>query len=272
MVNTNKSEPVRLQWYENQIEDFKKEYPNKTFSLLLWNEDEFEIARQINKALNENVDYVLTEVMPHNLPTICSIKEYNFLIDRFIFIEPNLNKKGDFDNKITGKALVIDKDFKKTYFKNHAIQDNLSKFFDSVVVIEEVIETGIVSNLLDCSEIFIFTIKPALLHLSYRLYKKGKCTKRIYINPNTFSEISLINNDVEIIIIDEGSSLRNLFQNFIQPKLIKRNIKTFSLEDYHLIKNKFSNYSEEIIFKNRYIQKNRVFHLHKIDYLYLLID
>lgn len=271
MVNTKKFNTVRTEWYEEQIKEFKKINPDKTFSLLLWEDDKFGIAEQLNTALQKDVDYVFTEILPHNLPNTCSIKEYKFLIDRFIRLEPCISGHISNNESKKKRKFVVDKEFEVKFLKNPIIKKQIYELCDNKEVIEDILNGVSNYDLNNYEEVYVFAFNPILIHLINQIYRFYSGKKIFFILSNNLNEVELFQDDVDVITLKQDTSLRSFVSNVMQPKILPKDKRKFvKLDEYTETLKKFI-YTKETVFENGNFNKNKNIDIYNLKYQFTQI-
>ena len=262
MVNTKEFGTDRTDWYENQIKEFKNKNPKKTFSVLFWHEDQFEIADQLNTALENNVDYVFSEVLPHNLPNICNNDEYYFHEKRFVRLKPKFAVKGNFTSE--KKILIIDNIFKKKFLKNKILSNQLNKVFEEVLLLEEQLTKYKIEEILKNKNIYIFTLDMNLLNLCGCIFENHKGSVFQYILESNLNFYKFLEYNIDTIIVNENKSLRDLFSNFINPIIITKENYLIKTEGCKRIVEKEST---NITFESKLFEDNKYIHIRGLNNL-----
>jgi hypothetical protein len=240
MIITKKDFPKPLFWSESLIDDFKNKNDSKKISTVVWEKEESIINEQVGFAYENNVDIVLSELLPSELPMTLSDNLIDFFRDRFVFVPPHTSQRNI--------QISTDEKSSITY-----INDNLSEEDEAILLLKNLNLNGetflnvinidydnfsfekVIQNVGNSKNILININNPQLLiTLIIRLHDFSKRIK--YINNrfrfshrlNLFGFFT-INND-----LNHNQSIRSRFNffNSTGESVIKvsRNETVFSLD------------------------------------------
>lgn len=129
MIITKQDFPKPLFWSESLIDDFKNKNDSKKISTVVWEKEESIINEQVGYAYENNVDIVLSELLPSELPNTLSDNLIDFFRDRFVFVPPHTSQKNI--------QIPTDEKSSITY-----INDNLSEEDETILLLKNLTLNG----------------------------------------------------------------------------------------------------------------------------------
>lgn len=249
MIITKQDFPKPLFWSESLIDDFNKKNDSKIISTVVWEKEELIINEQIAFSYENNVDIVLSELLPSELPNTLSDNLIDFFRDRFVFVPPHTShtKIKNPTEERSSITYINDNlsEEDKTILLLKSVNSNYDTLFNEINVdYDNFVFDDIIQNVGKSENILINIKNPQLLialiitlhHFSKRI-KYIKNHFRFSHRLNLFSFFT-INND-----LNHNQSIRSRFNffNSTGDTVIKKSKKEpiFSLEckdpfNYHL--------------------------------------
>ena len=114
MIISDKSVPKPNFWDSDFIKDFETSHPKEKISTVIWSEDASTIINQINFAIENETEIVLSDMLPDELPERILNKEYKFFVDKFFYTPPHFQNNFEIKDSLYGCGnlvlLVTDKE------------------------------------------------------------------------------------------------------------------------------------------------------------------
>lgn len=88
MLITDENFPKPRFWLDNSIQNFDEENIGKRICFLVWSCDSRMISQQIDFAMEQSADLIISEIYPHEVPEDITIGQYDFVKSRIIFLKP----------------------------------------------------------------------------------------------------------------------------------------------------------------------------------------
>jgi hypothetical protein len=106
IIKCNNS-PSPLFWEENFIKDFELANERKVISTLAWSPEPALILTQIKFFIEENVEIILSELLPHELPSMILEEEFEFFLERYLYFPPQIPNNKDNLSNINDSSKII---------------------------------------------------------------------------------------------------------------------------------------------------------------------
>lgn len=85
MIVDNKiSKP--LLWDKTTIKNLNNSYKDKKLSYVCYSRNDSLIIKQISFAIENAIDFIISDLLHHELPPTTLMEEYNFFSKRYVFI------------------------------------------------------------------------------------------------------------------------------------------------------------------------------------------
>jgi hypothetical protein len=170
MIISNTDLPTPILWDEKTITYFEEKNKSKKICTIVWHQDEAIISKQIDFAFENNVDVLLSELLPAELPFFISKEKIKFFRDKFIFLPPLISSqeirksKDDFTRIIFLNDESSECDFDISLLKIVKLKSN--DFYREVKVNYDNINLNdIFDKITNCSNILVNIKNPQLLTL-----------------------------------------------------------------------------------------------------------
>ena len=233
-------------WLDENLKEFESVNKDKTISTLTWHHKDEIIIQQLNFAMEQNSDVLISELLPHELPDKILLNEYNFFSSRYHYKSPDILREIEVSNE--SQTLIISD-------SNELIQNNT-------------IYSIILNSFKDQNN----TKSIDLKNDEHRLNLSKLCSKssRFLINSQNIVLINLIlshcnkyDKSFTILNNENFDYLRYMLQGCLlsdsanfekQTSLrskISRSLKFSKISDYFV---KYQE-NEDILIKNRYVEK-----------------
>jgi len=112
MIIKNKLLKKPTFWSKSFLNEFEEQNSEQTIATLLWHKDEKFITGQIEDAIRNKVDIIISEILLDELPESVMLSEYEFLSSKLLFVPPHCDNI-DFNLSTANKSILIfsDKEF-----------------------------------------------------------------------------------------------------------------------------------------------------------------
>ena len=89
MIIFDKAAPQLKFWDKDFLKDFENSHPNQRISIVLWSKNSSSIISQIKFAIENEIEIVLSDLLPEELPERVLNHEYKFFVEKFFFVLPH---------------------------------------------------------------------------------------------------------------------------------------------------------------------------------------
>lgn len=217
MLITDENFPKPRFWLHNSIKNFDEANIGKRICFLVWSCDSRVISQQIDFAVAQSADLIVSEIYPHELPENTTIGQYEFLKSRFVFMAPEKGVQLTIDEGVSEDIVNIiyqEKSSSQNLLKTlKVIKEN--DFFNVIFIEEEEFVESYEFTLKSKSlVIFIhdLALKRAVIYESYR------SDNQIFMAKNDiFQSLDYVysQSSESPIIADENESIRSTITNII---------------------------------------------------------
>ena len=131
MLITDKNFPQPRFWSHDSIQNFDKANTEKRICFLVWSCDSKVISQQIDFAVAQSADLIISEIYPHEVPENTTIGQYEFLKSRIVFMAPEKGVQLTIDEESTEDIVNIihqEKSTSQDFQKTIKIINNYAQF------------------------------------------------------------------------------------------------------------------------------------------------
>jgi len=185
MIISKNSFPKPIFWGHGFLTRFEEKNESKKISTVIWDRDESVICDQIIFAFENNVDVILSELLPTELPTSLSNLFLEFFRDRFIFEPPNIKFNERLGAESNDQSIVLIQDGliedRNTISLLKKINHESNNFLKEINIDYDDIHIEDIFHKLGDSDSFIISIQsPTLIScIVFYLTKQNKKIKLI---------------------------------------------------------------------------------------------
>lgn len=213
MLITDENFPKPRFWLNNSIQNFDEANIGKRICFLVWSCDSRMIYQQIDFAMEQSADLIISEIYPHEVPEDISVGQYDFVKSRINFLKPEKGVQIRLEEKALNDCVDIihqekstSQDFQKTI---KIISEN--ELFN-VMFIEEEESVEFYEFNLKSNSLVIFINDLALKRAV--IYESQKSNIQVFLGKNTiFKSLDYLSNqsgESPIVTNNSGSIRSNI--------------------------------------------------------------
>ena len=170
MTLSNSELPSPTLWNEKIITYFEEKNKSKKICTIVWHQDEAIISKQIDFAFENNVDVLLSEILPAELPFLISNEKTRFFRDKFIFLPPLISPKEIRKSKDDfTRVIFIDDELSECDFDISLLKiiekKSIDLYREIKVNYKDINLNEIFEKITNCSNILVNIKNPQLLTL-----------------------------------------------------------------------------------------------------------
>ena len=170
MILSNSELPTPTLWDEKIITYFEEKNKSKKICTIVWHQDEAIISKQIDFAFENNVDVLLSEILPAELPFLISNEKTRFFRDKFIFLPPLISPKEIRKSKDDfTRVILIDDELSECDFDISLLKiiekKSIDLYREIKVNYKDINLNEIFEKITNCSNILVNIKNPQLLTL-----------------------------------------------------------------------------------------------------------
>lgn len=220
-------------WSQEILDSHTLNNGNKKISTLTWSIDSKNIVNQINWIKSNQIELILSEILPDEMPENLLLEEYFYFEKNFLFLPPSNNLKNTPIKNVENQIIVI-VDSLSEFFNEFELENPiisnilLSNTALKFIEIEKDYSLEILDPFIQCSENLVFHTKNPIINHYCEIIRSKSNLQTYYLNQtkagSMFRYLATGLEFTNKIYLEKSSSIRRFFSYILQVGKSKHEI------------------------------------------------